>query len=117
VLVLWGPFLLLQLRRGATFWRLAIPTARAQPQVIISTTEGEAAQGEQMQRYLIAAMLVICSSGSVFADEAFYIIYDSMMKGCTIAAAEPTDMKRYKVLGKYKSSSEADKAIASKKEC
>jgi hypothetical protein len=70
-----------------------------------------------MQKYFIAAMLVICSSGSVLADETFYIIYDSMMKGCTIATTEPTDTERYKILGKYKSSAEADKAIASMKEC
>jgi len=70
-----------------------------------------------MQKYFIATMLVICSSGSVLADETFYIVYDSMMKGCTIATAEPTDMTRYKVLGKYNSSAQAEKAIASMKEC
>jgi hypothetical protein len=31
--------------------------------------------------------------------------------------SEPTDMERYKVLGKYKSNVEAEKAIALLKEC
>jgi hypothetical protein len=70
-----------------------------------------------MQKYLFAAMVLIWSSGSVVADETFYIIYDSTMKGCTIVTSEPTDMERYKVLGKYKSNVEAEKAIALLKEC
>jgi hypothetical protein len=39
------------------------------------------------------------------------------MKGCTIATAEPADKTRYKVLGKYQSNAEAEKAIASMKQC
>jgi hypothetical protein len=38
-------------------------------------------------------------------------------KGCTIATTEPADKTRYKVLGKYKSNAEAEKAITSMKEC
>jgi hypothetical protein len=70
-----------------------------------------------MQRYFIAAMLVICLAAPGLAEEAFYIVYDSMMKGCTIVTTEPTDRARYKVVGKYKSNAEAQKAIASLKEC
>jgi len=46
-----------------------------------------------------------------------YIIFDHKLKGCTIATAEPTDKTRFRVLGKYKSSVEAEKAIGSMKEC
>jgi hypothetical protein len=70
-----------------------------------------------MQRYFIAAMLVICSAVPVLAEETFYIVYDSAMKGCTIETTEPTDKASYKVVGKYKSKAEAEKAIASMKEC
>lgn len=70
-----------------------------------------------MQRYLIAAVLVVCFAAPVLADETFYIIFDNTLKGCTIATAEPTDKIRYKVLGKYNSNAEAAKAIASMKQC
>lgn len=70
-----------------------------------------------MQRYFIAAMLVICLAAPVLAEETFYIVYDSMMKGCTIVTTEPTDKARYRVVGKYKTNAEAEKAIASLKEC
>jgi hypothetical protein len=70
-----------------------------------------------MQRYFIAAMLVICWAAPVLAEETFYIVYDSTMKGCTIVTTEPTDKARYKVVGKYESNAEAEKAIASMKEC
>jgi hypothetical protein len=70
-----------------------------------------------MPRYLIAAMLALCSASAALAEDTFYIIYDSTMKGCTIATTEPTDTQNFKVLGKYKSNEKAVKAIASMKEC
>jgi hypothetical protein len=70
-----------------------------------------------MQRFFIAAMLLICLAAPVLAEGTFYIVYDSMMKGCTIVTTEPTDKAKYKVLGKYKSNAKAQKAIASLKEC
>jgi hypothetical protein len=44
-----------------------------------------------MQRYFIAAMLVVYLGAPVLAEETFYIVYDSTMKGCTIVTTEPTD--------------------------
>jgi hypothetical protein len=44
-------------------------------------------------------------------------VFDSTMKGCTIETTEPTDLARYKVMGKYNSEAEAEKAIASMKKC
>ena len=70
-----------------------------------------------MQNYLLAAVLLVGIAVSVLAAETFYIVFDATMHGCTIATAEPTDKTQYKVLGTYKSESEAKKAIASMKEC
>jgi hypothetical protein len=70
-----------------------------------------------MQRYFIAAMLVVCLAAPVLAGETFYVVYDGTMKGCTIVTTEPADKARYKVLGRYKSNADAEKSIASMKEC
>ena len=70
-----------------------------------------------MQNYLLAAVLLGSFAGSVLAAETFYIIFDATLHGCTIAMAEPTDKIHYKVLGTYKTKTEAEKAIASMKEC
>ena len=70
-----------------------------------------------MQRHLVAAALVVSFTVPALSAETVYIIFDNTLKGCTIATAEPTDQIRYKVLGKYKSNAEAEKAIASMKEC
>ena len=70
-----------------------------------------------MQKYLIAAVLLVSFVASVLAAETFYIVFDTTLHGCTIATAEPADKTHYKVLGTYKSEAEAEKAIASMKEC
>jgi hypothetical protein len=70
-----------------------------------------------MHKYLIAAVLLGSFAGPVLAAETFYIVLDATMQGCTIETAEPTDKTNYKVLGTYKSQAEAEKAIASMKEC
>jgi hypothetical protein len=70
-----------------------------------------------MQKSLIAGVLLVSFAAPVLAAETFYIIFDTTLKGCTIATAEPTDKTRYKVLGQYKSNAEAEKAIASMKQC
>ena len=70
-----------------------------------------------MQKHLVGAALVVSFTVSVTAAETCYIILDNTLNGCTIATAEPSDITRYKVLGTYKSKAEAEKAIASMKEC
>jgi hypothetical protein len=70
-----------------------------------------------MQKFLIAALLLVSFVAAVFAAETFYIVFDATLHGCTIATAEPADKTQYKVLGTYKSKTEAEKAIASLKEC
>ena len=70
-----------------------------------------------MRRRLIVTMFFVGLTSPVLAEETFYIIYDSTMKGCTIVTTEPSDKTRYKTIGKFKSESEAEKAITSTKEC
>jgi hypothetical protein len=69
-----------------------------------------------MQRLFVAAILVGCASTSAQAED-FYIVYDKTMHGCTIVTTEPSDKTRYKTEGRYKTESEAEKAITSFKEC
>jgi hypothetical protein len=68
-----------------------------------------------MQKYLIAAVLVVSLVASVMAAEVFYIIFDNTLKGCTIATTEPSDKTKY--WAKYDSKAEAEKAIGAMKEC
>jgi hypothetical protein len=70
-----------------------------------------------MRRRLIVTMLFVSLTSPVLAEETFYIIYDSTMKGCTIVTTEASDKVRYKTVGRFKSESEAQKAITSIKEC
>jgi hypothetical protein len=70
-----------------------------------------------MEKYLIAAVLVVSIVAPVMAADVFYIIFDDALKGCTIATTEPSDKTHYKVLGKYNSKAEAEKAIGAMKEC
>jgi hypothetical protein len=70
-----------------------------------------------MQRYLIAAVLLVSFVATGIAAETFYTVFDASLHGCTIATAEPTDKTHYTLLGTYKSEAEAEKAIASMKQC
>jgi len=70
-----------------------------------------------MQRYLVAASLVVIFGAQVLAGQTYYIVHDNTLNGCTIMTTEPADHARYKVMGKYKSNAEAEKAIASMKGC
>lgn len=70
-----------------------------------------------MQRLLIAAILTSVAITSVRAEDMFYVVYDKAMHGCTIVTTEPSDKTRYKTEGRYKTESEAEKAITSVKEC
>ena len=70
-----------------------------------------------MQKYLMAVVLVISFVAPVMAAEVFYIIFDTTLSGCTIATTEPSDKTRYKILGKYNSKAEAEKAIGAMKQC
>ncbi len=73
-----------------------------------------------MQKYLIAAALVVGFSVPALAVETFYIMFDNTMKGagaCSIMTSEPSDTNRYKMMGKYGSKVDAESAMHSMKEC
>ena len=70
-----------------------------------------------IQRLFIAAILTSGAITSVRAEEMFYVVYDTTMHGCTIVTTEPSDKTRYKTEGRYKTESEAEKAITSVKGC
>jgi hypothetical protein len=76
-----------------------------------------ASRRNHMPKHLIAALIVMTFTVPVLASETFYVIFDSALKGCTVVTAEPSDKIRYKVLGKYTSEAEAEKAMPSLKEC
>jgi len=59
--------------------------------------------------FLVACLSFLTTvSGSAGAAE---------VTGCTIMTTEPTDKALYKMMGKYNSKAEAEKAIASMKQC
>jgi hypothetical protein len=70
-----------------------------------------------MRGLLVAAILTRGAITSVHAEDMFYIVYDKTMHGCTIVTTEPSDTSRYKTEGRYKTKSEAERAITSIKEC
>lgn len=73
-----------------------------------------------MQKYLIAAALIVGFSAPALAVETFYIMFDNTMKGagaCSIMTSEPSDTNRYKMMGKYGSKADAESAMHSMKEC
>jgi hypothetical protein len=70
-----------------------------------------------MKRYLVAAVLVVSFLSPALAVETYYIMFDNTMKGCTIMTTEPTDKARYKMMGKYDSKAEAEKAAALMRGC
>ena len=70
-----------------------------------------------MQRFFIATMVTVFLTSPVLSEETFFIIYDKAMHGCTITTTEPSDVERYRVEEKYRSESEAEKAITSVKDC
>ena len=70
-----------------------------------------------MRGLFMAAILTSGAITSVRAEDMFYIVYDKTMHGCTIVTTEPSDKTRYKMEGRYKTESEAEKAITSVKEC
>jgi len=70
-----------------------------------------------MKKCLIAAVLVVVLSAPVLAGETYYLVHDNSLNGCTIVTTEPTDQARYKVMGRYNSKAEAEKAVVLMKGC
>ena len=72
-----------------------------------------------MNKYLMAAVLIVGFSTPVLAVETFYIMFDNSMKGqpgaCKVMTSKPSG--DYKMMGEYKSQAEADAAMKTMKEC
>jgi hypothetical protein len=70
-----------------------------------------------MRRLFVIIALTCWATTSVRAEAPFYVVYDKTLHGCTVVTTEPSDKMRYKTEGRYKTESEAEKAITSFKEC
>jgi len=77
-------------------------------------------RSSSIEKYLIAAALVVGFATPVLAVETFYIMFDNTMKGqkgaCSVMTTKPTDAK-YKQMGEYKSQAEANAAMKTMKDC
>ncbi len=69
-----------------------------------------------MRKYLIAATLIAAFAGPALAAD-FYIMFDTTAKKCVTMATHPSDMKKYKMLGKYPTQGEAETAMHTMTEC
>jgi hypothetical protein len=69
-----------------------------------------------MRQLLIAATLVTAFVTPVLAAE-FMVMYDNDAKKCVTMATMPSDMKKYKMLGKYPTQGEAETAMHTMTEC
>jgi hypothetical protein len=69
-----------------------------------------------MKKYLIAAVLTVAFAGPALADQ-FYIMFDATAKKCVTMRALPSNMKHYKMLGKYPTQGEAETAMHTMTEC
>jgi hypothetical protein len=69
-----------------------------------------------MKKYLIAASLIVAFATPALAGE-FFVMYEMSTKKCTTMNAMPSDMKKYKMLGKYPTQGEAETAMHTMTEC
>jgi hypothetical protein len=67
-----------------------------------------------MQKYLLAAVFVVALAGPAFAEE-FYVAFDPASHKCSMMHSQPA--APMKMMGKYATKAEAEKAMASMKEC
>jgi hypothetical protein len=68
-----------------------------------------------MKISLIVATLAIAFAAPAFAD--YYVALRVGSGGCEIMTTQPTDTKKYKMMGRYSSEAEAKKAIAYGRRC
>jgi flagellar biosynthesis protein FlhB len=84
----------------------------------LSTTRGNAASSREfpMKKYLVAAVLIAAFAGPALADE-IYVMLDMTTKKCVTMATKPSDMTKFKMLGKYPTPGEAETAMLTMTEC
>ena len=69
-----------------------------------------------MKKYLVAAVLMVSFSAPALADEV-YVMLEMSSKKCVTMKAMPSDMTKYKMLGKYPTLGEAETAMHTMTEC
>jgi hypothetical protein len=69
-----------------------------------------------MKKYLIAAVLITAFATPAFADEIF-VMLEMSTKKCVTMKTQPSDMTKYKMLGKYPTQGEAETAMHTMTEC
>jgi hypothetical protein len=75
------------------------------------------AQGElAMKRYVVAATLIVALAAPALAAD-YYVALRVGGGGCEVMTTEPTDTKKYKMMGKYSSEADAKAAMAKMAEC
>jgi len=68
-----------------------------------------------MKTYLVVTTLVFAFAVPALAD--YYVVLRVGTGGCEIMTTQPTDTKKYKMMGTYSSEMEAKKAIAYGRRC
>lgn len=68
-----------------------------------------------MKTCLVVTALVLAFAAPAFAD--YYVVLRVGTGGCEIMTTQPTDTKKYKMMGTYSSETEAKKAIAYGRRC
>ena len=69
-----------------------------------------------MKKYLVAAALIVSSATPALADEVF-VMLDMTTKKCVTMKTQPSDMTKFKMLGKYPTLGEAETAMHTMTEC
>ena len=69
-----------------------------------------------MKKLLIATPLIAAFATAALAAE-FYVMYEMATKKCVTMQSMPSDMKGYKMLGKYPTLGEAESAMHTMTEC
>jgi len=69
-----------------------------------------------MKKHLITAALIVAFATPALAAD-YYVALRVGGGGCEVMSTEPTDTKKYKMMGKYSSEAQANAAMATMKEC
>jgi hypothetical protein len=69
-----------------------------------------------MKKYIVAATLIIAFAAPALAAD-YYVALRVGGGGCEVMTTEPTDAKKYKMMGKYSSEADAKAAMAKMAEC
>ena len=70
-----------------------------------------------MRKYLVAAALIVSFAAPAIAADEGFVMMDLDTKKCVTMKAMPSDMKKYKMLGKYPTLGEAETAMLTMTEC